>query len=197
MIELACHNLGGGGLLAITESGGGVCLVCSKQFSTLSYCKVHFRTKHQHDPDDGQQVTYNQDYVQQNISSPRKGTSNTFQTNMQSAYITGSTSSVKQEWAQQFHSQSNAGINVFQQQNFDNQVSSAGVSNIKGELSSNVLTSSTENEQTMGNIGFIQHNTNVSFDTEKMFPGNLKRSFPNSFVNTVEGNPSPTKNQKI
>ena len=32
--------------LAQTESGGGVCLVCSKKFSTLNYCKVHFRSKH-------------------------------------------------------------------------------------------------------------------------------------------------------
>ena len=32
--------------LAVTESGQGVCLVCSKKFSTLNYCKVHYRTKH-------------------------------------------------------------------------------------------------------------------------------------------------------
>ena len=37
---------GNDGQLASTESGEGVCLVCSKKFSTLNYCKVHYRTKH-------------------------------------------------------------------------------------------------------------------------------------------------------
>jgi len=38
---------GYGGLIAKSTSGKGVCLICSKLFCTLSYCKNHFRLNHE------------------------------------------------------------------------------------------------------------------------------------------------------
>ena len=64
---------GSNGQLAVTESGGGVCLICSKKFSTLNYCKVHFRSKHGNNIDDKQDEMKPTVAAQQHLEYPTMG----------------------------------------------------------------------------------------------------------------------------
>ena len=167
--------------MAVTESGGGVCLVCTKKFSTLNYCKVHYRSKHGVVTDDPPEAVNPFPATNQEANIPN---------NAVDQYAYASTSQQFYEHSQyQYSDQADASQIDYSQDPGSNQVHTLGSYHIEGEYVQDGATVNFAGNQQFQNVcEGSQQNTDTEPNQQEYAHQNmLKRKYEESSM-SISGN---------